>query len=256
MSRATKQLGFTLVEVMIALAILSMGLVTLLVFTGNNVVQSHEVGRENIAVDLARGKMYDLEEQLVTDGFQQLEQTSDGDFSDEGWPSYEWSATISKIELPDIGALTSFGAAGAEGEGGAAGAGSSPLTGLLGMAGMGGGAGGGAGGALIASQFEIIRNVLEESIRKITLTVTWKVTGNKHELVLSYYVTDPAAVDRLVPGAGGSSGATSDSDSGSGGSSGGNAPKPSASGSNGFGSSGSRGGGSGSRGGLRGGGGN
>ena len=42
-----------------------------------------------IATDLARGKMYDIEEKLLKDGFTDTDQsqTDDKPFDDEGWPN-------------------------------------------------------------------------------------------------------------------------------------------------------------------------
>ena len=48
------QAGFTLVEVMIALAILSLSLISMLVFSANNVARTLRVSSANVAVDLAR----------------------------------------------------------------------------------------------------------------------------------------------------------------------------------------------------------
>src|SRR5690606_29682465 len=158
---------------MIALAILALGLVSLLVFTANTVFEAARVAGEHVAVELARGKMYDLEEEVLAEGFQELDLSLDGDFREEGHEAYRWTAKIEKVELPDLGALQGFGVDGTAegGDGTAAGATASPLGGLLGSAGLGGTGtdpAASASDAMISSQFELIRGVLEEAIRKIT----------------------------------------------------------------------------------------
>ena len=93
------------------------------------------------AVNLTRGKMYDIEETLIVDGFQEMDQTEEGNFSDEGWSQIQWKAEIVKIELPDMSTLQGMnGEAGAEGAEGESATGAPAAGGLLG--GMLGGVGG------------------------------------------------------------------------------------------------------------------
>ncbi len=188
--------GFTLIEVMMALAILFGALVVVVRSTAMNITATQKAALMGIATDLARGKMYDIEEQLLHDGFQQLDKEIDGDFSDEDWSRFSWKAEIMKIEMPAMQALQ-----GLDGEEGAGAGADSPIAGLLGMAGGGGGGGGNAAGAsFLSSQFEIIANILEESIRKVVLTVEWTVGQEEQSLVVTAYFTDPAAVNRVIMG--------------------------------------------------------
>ena len=60
--------GFTLVEVMLALGILFAGLVVLISRTGANIRLSQEAHALDVATELARGKMFDLEEELLDEG--------------------------------------------------------------------------------------------------------------------------------------------------------------------------------------------
>ena len=204
----TLQAGFTLIEVMIALAILAGGMVVLLRATAANVMSAQRAQMLTAATTLARGKMYDLEEVLVTEGFQEMDQEEQGDFGEEGWKQIEWKATIVKIELPDMSTLQGMGATGEEGAEGQAAA--SPLGGgLLGMLGGGGTTAAeqgqeAMGAGIMGTYFQIISDVLKDAIRKITLTVTYPIVPNgTEELVVTYYVTDPAAVNKKIPFAGG-----------------------------------------------------
>lgn len=225
------QRGFTLLEVMIALAILAGGLMILLSASSMNVERTKRAQWLAVATDLARGKMYDLEEELLKDGFQELDKTESGEFDDEGWPQIEWEAKVEKIELPSLGALQEGQAEGEEGAEGGAGGGL--LGGFLGTAG-GADPSTNAGAGLIASQFQLVADVLEKSIRKVTLTVKWTVNGDEQELVVNCYFTDPKAVNQTFGGGGA---APADDGTGEAGGSGGGAGGGSTTGSGGRGGS-------------------
>jgi general secretion pathway protein I len=207
-------------EVMVALALLGLGLVVLIKSAANNInaaEQSHMMG---IATDLARGKMYDIEEMLLKDGFTDTDQsqTDAKPFEEEGWPNIYYSYKVEEVEMPDFDALTAMaqgragsGSAVAIGSGSADGSafGSDALSGfqnsaLGGMLGMFGGAKGGVSGAegagLIQSQYSMFQDILKVSVRKVTLTVTWKVLGNDNSMKVVCYFTDPAAMDKVLHG--------------------------------------------------------
>jgi general secretion pathway protein I len=216
-----KQRGFTLMEVMVALALLGLGLVVLIKSAANNInaaEQSHMMG---IATDLARGKMYDIEEILLKDGFTDTDQsqTDAKPFEEEGWPNIYYSYKVEQVEMPDFDALTamaqgragsgSAAAIGSLGSGEGSAFGSDALSGfensaLGGMLGMFGGAKGGVSGAegagLIQSQYSMFQDILKVSVRKVTLTVTWKVLGNDNSMKVVCYFTDPAAMDKVLHG--------------------------------------------------------
>jgi prepilin-type N-terminal cleavage/methylation domain-containing protein len=205
------QQGFTLVETMIALAILAIGLGMLLRSTASNVFAAQRAQMLTAAVNLARSKMYDIEETLQVDGFQEMDQSEEGTFSDEGWPQIRWKSEVVKIELPDMTTLQGMtGQAGAEGEEGATGAAAG--GGLLGGM-LGGGVGGtdpnsAAGAGIMGTYYTMIADVLKEAIRKVTLTVSYDIGGSSEKMVVTCYFTDPGAIARQIPlaGAGGGEG--------------------------------------------------
>ncbi len=212
-SRRRVDAGFTLMEVMIALLILSMALGVMIRTSAYNLSAARDAEMMGVSAELARSKMYDLEEQLIADGFQEIDQSLDGDFADEGWSNIKWKADIVKIELPNVSAL------GGEGEGGEGGGPSGLLGGVAGMIPGLGGEGGldsatAQGAALIGSQWELVSQVLEQALRKVTLTLTWNVGRTTDSLVIDAYFTEPAAISRSVlgrlAGAGGNSGGGGD----------------------------------------------
>src|SRR5262245_2320514 len=93
--------GFTLLEVMLALAVLGVGLIALLGITSRDVRASYRAKQLTIATGLARSKMYDIEEELLRTGFQDTAEHMEGDFADDAQPKFKWSAEIEKVYLPE-----------------------------------------------------------------------------------------------------------------------------------------------------------
>ena len=54
----------------------------------------------------------------------------------------------------------------------------------------------------IQSQYAMFQAVLKVSIRKVTLTVTWKVLGRDRDLTTVAFFTDPSAMDKVLMGLG------------------------------------------------------
>jgi hypothetical protein len=51
------------------------------------------------------------------------------------------------------------------------------------------------GATMILGQFDMIKTVLEDAIRKVTLTVAWHEGGKEQSFQVVCYFTDPKAVD-------------------------------------------------------------
>jgi len=225
--------GFTLIEVMIGLALLGLALTVLIKSAAGSIFNARQAQMMGVATDLARAKMYDIEETLLKDGFNETG-LSDGDdactsfesFDDEGWKAVEWCAKIVQVELPSWDKLQDMSKAGSgsgSGAGGKPGSGSalgsalgeeptggfqdSALGGMLSMLGGGfGGAGGDTdskqGASFIQSQYSLVQQVLKDSIRKVTLDIKWEVMGSKREMRVVAFFTDPSAMDKALQGLG------------------------------------------------------
>lgn len=251
MRRMKRARGFTLLEVMLGLALLGLALVVLIKSAAGSIFNAEQAHMLGIATDLARGKMYDVEEILLKDGFTDTDQsqTSEQCFDDEGWPSICYSYKVEEPELPSFDQLQQMAMAQAMGSGSGAGSGSamlggfenSQLGGIAGMMGMFGASGqsidAAQGGALIQQQFQMFQDILKVSVRKVTLTLKWKVLGSDRDLKVVAYFTDPMAMDKVLNGMGASE-IQDTSGSGSGSGSGGGAG--SGSGSSGGGTGGTR----------------
>ncbi|HTL36755.1 MAG TPA: prepilin-type N-terminal cleavage/methylation domain-containing protein [Kofleriaceae bacterium] len=227
-----KSRGFTLLEVMIALALLGLGMVVLIKSTAGNLFSTEEAHMMGVATDLARGKMYDIEEMLLKDGFTDTNQSQDSDkcFDEEGWPNICYSYKVEEPKLPSFDQLQEMaqkqakdalakGSAAALGSAGGSAAmmmgGSDAAMGgfensaLGGMLGMMGSFGGGKqditaaqGGSLIQSQYSMFQEILKVSVRKVTLTMKWKVLGRDRDMKVVAFYTDAAAMDKVLNGMG------------------------------------------------------
>lgn len=221
-----RQRGFTLLEVMIGLALLGFGLTVLIKSAAQSIFASQEAQMIGVITDLSRGKMYDIEEKLLKEGFTDTDQSEENlDFKEEGWPDIHYDYKVEPVELPSFDTLQAM--AKGQGSGSAAGKGSgklgsgsgsagdaidgalggfqnSALGGMLGMFGGGGDVDENRGASLIGSQYSMFQDILKVSIRKITLTIKWKVLGRDRDLTTVMYLTDQAAMDKVLKGFGSS----------------------------------------------------
>jgi len=196
--------GFTLLEVMISLAILAIALVALSDVNLGAVQMHHYARRSTAATLLLRGKMLDLEDKLHKDGFSDFDDEQHGTFEEEGSPEYAWRAEILKpdIQLDETSMLGMLGLGGNKAGGSSSSSSStSGLTPALGAASanlpaLGGALGGGAGaaalggplGGIISGQAKTFIETLKKSVREIRLTVTWRDGANDRQLSASQQI--------------------------------------------------------------------
>jgi general secretion pathway protein I len=182
--------GFTLLEVMISLAILAVSLVAISDLNGGAVAMHAYGRRATEATLLLRGKMLDVEDDLQKKGFSDFDDEQHGTFEDEGAPGYAWSAEILKPDvqldpaqlLGMLGVGGSGSSKGSQQKAGGIGAAASALAQSLGGAqdalkGLQGGAAsmlGGPLGGMLQGQARIFIETLKKSVREIRLTVSWQ----------------------------------------------------------------------------------
>jgi prepilin-type N-terminal cleavage/methylation domain-containing protein len=236
--------GFTLLEVMVGLALLGLALVVLMKSAAGSIFNAEQAHMTGVVTDLARAKMYDIEEVLLKDGFTDTSQSHESEecFTDEGWPNVCYSYKVEEPKLPSFEELTSMAqgkakddatkALGSAGSAGSAilsqlgsgdlgsaggGFGDSMLGGMLGMFGASSGVDAAAGASMIQSQYSMFQEVLKVSVRKVTLSVTWTVLGSKRDMKVVAFFTDPTAMNKTLLGqASGALEASGGSGSGSG----------------------------------------
>jgi general secretion pathway protein I len=193
--------GFTLLEVMVAIAILSLTLVVLLSIVTNNVRATNHAKMNTAATFLARAKMIDVEDEILYDGFSTDSESDSGTFRDSGYPQFRWTSDIERIELPtDMAQKTKDQATDKSQESSS----TNPMSMLTGFM-----------GSMMSSFIDPIRIGLEESVRKVTVRVLWDEPARPEQSIeVVQYLTDPAKLDLALtggatggPGTGGASGA-------------------------------------------------
>ncbi|MFA4875656.1 MAG: type II secretion system protein [bacterium] len=96
------KIGFTLLEVMVAVAILAISFTVLLTFSGNTMIKSGRAEKMLTATMLARQKMTEIEIDLAKaikkNEFPE-EKSDEGKF-DDPFDEYSWKMEIKRVELP------------------------------------------------------------------------------------------------------------------------------------------------------------
>ncbi|MFZ5894512.1 MAG: type IV pilus modification PilV family protein [Myxococcota bacterium] len=218
---ASSSRGFTLLEVLVAVAILGLGLTMILSSQVGLFSNASRVEHLTIATNLARCKMGEIEIELLKKGYPPSDMKDDGRCcGDDSDPGYECEWKIELVRLPDqnadagamdaslgpLGQLANLGST----LGGPTGSpGSNPLGalgGLAGPSGMGAGQGqsslkgiaqnvssttSGIGPMVMGMVYPGLKPMLEASIRKVTLRVKWKEGIRERDVLITQYVTDP-----------------------------------------------------------------
>lgn len=208
-----RTLGFTLVEVMVAVAILGLCLVSLFAGEIGAVHVATRARNTSTATLLARCKLGEIEEKIMKDGLPAVS-ADDTDHCCEDGPTEgffcDWR--VERIVLPDAPDTQGGQGGGALGALAGTAAGHSPATGNGGpppdplhgqnleslMTGGGGGMGGGAGGMssfAISFTYPVLKPTIEEQVRRVTVHVRWHEGSREHSFdVVQYYVADAASM--------------------------------------------------------------
>lgn len=94
MSVAAGRRGFTLLEVMVALAILA-GALLAVSDVVSGALRNHVRARHlEVATLLARGKLAELEDHYEAKGFKTSDETQEGTFEEEGHPEVRWKVEV------------------------------------------------------------------------------------------------------------------------------------------------------------------
>lgn len=179
--------GFTLLEVMVALMIVSVSIVAIAGINSGSMSMHAYSKQLTVATLLARSKMSDIEQKLLSEGLPADDETEDGDFSDEGFPKIHWKAEIirpktEEIQVADL--LSSLGV----GSGDDSALGGFLDSQLLSKSSFYGGDASNSGittdvgsalgstgllGGVLTSQLQTMVDSLGNSMREVRLTVGW-----------------------------------------------------------------------------------
>ena len=210
--------GFSLLEVMVAIAILGLVLTVILSAQGGLAASNRSAANMGQAVALGRCKMSEVEERLLKLGYPELDALDPGVpcCEDEKSEVFTCDTRVEKIVMPNFQSGNSLGDGGALVGPGSDPAGTAGIAGLVNPAGSGGGLnldvdaglagigsslqtqiGGGAGSQGLLSMvmgilYPTMKLMYEASIRRLTVTVKWKEGPNDRELPLIQYVANPS----------------------------------------------------------------
>lgn len=209
--RAMPPRAFTLLEVMVAVAILGLGLVTLLTAQTGLFSSARRAATMSEAVGLARCKMAEVEEQLLREGFQLTGEDEEGPCCDDEDSALRCQWTIATVMLPDFSmgggadagagddssSLLTLDGLGQAKDDLAAGNSDEAVEGIQGMLGSGAGTGGPSIGAgalaplAMGMVYPQLKAMLEASIRKVTVRVVWMEGSTERDFRVTQYITNP-----------------------------------------------------------------
>ncbi|MFH1018154.1 MAG: type II secretion system protein [Pseudomonadota bacterium] len=108
--------GFSFVEVMVAMVILSISLVVLMESQSRSMDLVSRARTMDAAITLAESKMTELSQLAAFKGIDTLKPEEKGEFDQERHPGYRWKYTVLPVPAPDFGALFKLAFGGAEDE--------------------------------------------------------------------------------------------------------------------------------------------
>ncbi len=161
-----KEQGFTLLEVMIAMAIMLISLASILAVESNSINATRRAKQLNIVAMLARGRMIKLESEFEGKTFSEFRKEDGGNF-DEPYQDYRWSYKVKELTFPNIGG----GGGGDKGEGASGGAAES-------------------GGGMAEMVTKLLTKYLSKSLREVALTVFWKRGSGEQSFTVATYWVD------------------------------------------------------------------
>lgn len=177
--KANSSAGFTLMEVLIALAILAMGMTVLIGTQANSAMQSERANNMAVGAMLTRSKMLDIEADLLKEGFSEMRESSSGNFREEGFDNFRWEAVVEVVEIStdaeEALVASVIGELYGDDESEGALVGASAVTAFLPM--------------IIAQIPQFINDVAKRA-RRVTLTVYWPMGSGEASFSVEQYVVD------------------------------------------------------------------
>jgi general secretion pathway protein I len=197
-ARTTALAAFTLIEVMMAVAILAMCLTAIFSSEGGAVRMAGRSRKIGVATLLARCKMGEIEEQVASEGLPAIFDSGSDECCEEGEvDGYECKWEIVPIVLPETMFAPEEGAAG-EGGGGMIdqlAAANSENEGTFDPgAMMAGGSTAGLAQMALGYVFPILKPAFEQQIRRATVVVQWKEGQSAKELDITQYLVSPTPI--------------------------------------------------------------
>lgn len=171
--------GYTLLEVLVALAILATAMTVLMGTMANNGQQAQFSNQLTVASLLARGKMIDLEYELMREGLSTSNQKLSGTFNKEGYPDFRWEADVQIVEIPEaareelLARINSQLFGGVDQEGALKG--NAAFSSML---------------PVLIGRLPDMINRIGEKVRRVQLTVEFPYGGRTYPMSVTQYIID------------------------------------------------------------------
>lgn len=164
------QRGFTLMEVMIAMAILAGALTGLTLAMTRAVRAANHARLMTTATFLCRQKLVEQEDKFIVEGFTDEAGVKEehGEFKEDEFRRYAWSRTVERIRLPNVADIQAAATKLIQDKQQIA-AKNSPTP-------SSGAASGNLGGN-IGGMLGPVKEMLEQGIRRVTVRITWDEAG-------------------------------------------------------------------------------
>jgi general secretion pathway protein I len=207
MKRRASQRAFTLLEVLVAIAILGLGLTVILSSQAGLFSSASRGEHLTVASNLLRCKMSEIELDLAQKGFNLTDENDEGECCEGESEGYNCAWKIERVELPPLPEATldqdgGTGAASDEGSMGPLGAlanisatqGTSlgdKATPASVMEQLGSTSGSGMEGMVMGFVYPSLKPMLEASIRRVTVKVSWREGARERDLEVTQFLTRP-----------------------------------------------------------------
>ncbi len=225
----------TLIEVLVALVMLAIGLTALFASEVSAVKVSQRAWKLNVATLLARCKMGEVEEEMLREGYPEIEaKGSDKCCENTPFEGFRCTWRVERIVIPDLsqamieedrdqqdvfggllgntpggpGGLDALGlgaglGAGSEGAGQGTSDEDEDEDGTLAQTAMGGSLGGDMIGSMAMSYaFPIFKPIIEQRVRRATIKVLWEEGSATQDFEVTQFMVSPVAIGGIGMGAG------------------------------------------------------
>ena len=149
--------GFTLLETMIAMAIMMVAFASILMVESSSLNTTLKAKQVNVVSMLARNKMIETELDMEGKTFEEVKSEESGQF-EEPFQDYKWAKKVKEIKFP---ALPTGGGGKKDEEGG--------------------------GDAMSEMITKLVTNFFSKAIREVSVTITWKKGKGEQSFTVSTY---------------------------------------------------------------------
>lgn len=192
-SRRPYDAGFTLLEVMIAMAVLAVSMTSLMTSQMQNLRATRQAQQLTAIAFLAEYQIIEIEYVVRKEGGWVLEDKKyEGYFADQGWPEIKYQCIVDFIEIPDYSKLRAAKDDSKRAAKDAAGDGSSMYYQNAGDKAF----------TALGMVWPVVKQAIERSIRKVKCTVHWKDGNVPNEYSIYTFWADPEKL-KTIPGLGG-----------------------------------------------------